>query len=329
MGLLVDWLEDGYQSAVANGVLGGAQSAGATMVCFAGGAPGSPQRFALQRNHVFDLASLDTVDALVLLSGSIANHIGLDGVARFAERYASLPRCSIALELPGIPSVLVDNDSGMRAVVEHFVRTHRARRIVFVRGPVANGEAQRRFDTYRKVLEENGIPFDEALTYVGTFESDSGRAAVSALFDERKFKPEDIDAIVAANDSMAFGVLEELAARGIRVPSEVAVAGFDDVEDARYAEPPLTTVRQPLDEQGREAVRVLMAALQRRSPPPQSVLRTELVVRESCGCFGGARSVRSVQRPVAVRLRGVLDRAPPGAALGAVAGVARRAGRGR
>ena len=115
LGLFVDWLEDGYQSAVAGGVLAGAEAAGATMVCFAGGAPGSPGRSAEQRNHVFDLASAETIDALVLMSGSIANHIGQAGVSALAERYRALPRCSIALELPTVPSVLVDNAAGMRA----------------------------------------------------------------------------------------------------------------------------------------------------------------------------------------------------------------------
>jgi DNA-binding LacI/PurR family transcriptional regulator len=284
----VDWLEDGYQSAVAGGVLAGAQAAGATLICFAGGSPGAHERAALQRNHIFELANPETVDGLVVLSGSIANHVGLEGVAEFLERYRALPRCSIALELPGVPSVVIENESGMRSVLEHLIRVHAHRRIAFVRGPVANAEAERRFETYRKVLGENGIDFRPELATVGTFETESGRRAIRTLFDERALGIESIDAIVAANDSMAFGVLEELAARGIRVPSDVAVAGFDDVEDARYSEPPLTTVRQPLDEQGREAVRMLMALIQRRSVSQQSVLRTELVVRESCGCFRGA-----------------------------------------
>ncbi|MFZ5892623.1 MAG: LacI family DNA-binding transcriptional regulator [Myxococcota bacterium] len=293
LGLFVDWLEDGYQSAVACGVLAGAQAAGATMICFTGGAPGAHERSAKQRNHVFELATADTVDALVVMSGSLANHIGLEGVTRFIDRYATLPRCSIALDVAGVPSVVVDNESGMRSVVEHFIRVHGHKRIAFVRGPVANAEAERRFETYRAVLAENSIAFDPALTAIGTFELDSGRVAVRTWLDEQGLSIDAIDAIVAANDSMAFGVLEELAARGIRVPAQVGVAGFDDVEDARYAEPPLTTVRQPLDEQGREAVRLVMAALQRRGAPPQSVLRTELVVRESCGCFGAARVRRA------------------------------------
>jgi DNA-binding LacI/PurR family transcriptional regulator len=292
-------LEDGYQSAVANGVLAGAHAAAATVVCFAGGAPGSSHQGAPQRNHVFELASAQTLDGLIVLSGSIANHLGADGLASFLARYSALPRVSIALELPGIPSVLVDNESGMRSVVDHLIRVHGHKRIAFVRGPVANEEAERRFQSYKDALAQHLRTFDENLTVVGTFEMESGRAALRTLLDERKLDIAEIDAIVAANDSMAFGVLAELGKRGLRAPRDVAVAGFDDVEDARYAEPPLTTVRQPLDEQGREAVRMVMAALNRRDTVPTSVLRTELVVRESCGCFGGKAGARSVAAPSA------------------------------
>lgn len=293
----MDWLEDGYQSAVAHGVLLGAQAAGATMICFAGGAPGAHERSALQRNHVYELASPDTIDAIVVMSGSIANHVGLDGVVRFMERYRALPACSVALELPDVSSVVIENDSGMRSVLEHLIRVHEHRRICFVRGPRANAEAERRFETYQRVLAESGLSFDPALVTVGTFETESGRAAVRHLLDEQKLSIDRIDAIAAANDAMAFGVLEELAGRGIRVPTDVAVVGFDDIEDARYSEPPLTTVRQPLDEQGREAVRIVMALLQGRPTPPQTTLRTELVVRESCGCYKGAAPRKAAAAP--------------------------------
>lgn len=295
----MDWLEDGYQSALAHGVLLGAQAAGATMVCFAGGAPGAHERSAVQRNHIYELASPDTVDAIVVLSGSIANHVGLDGVVRFMERYRALPACSVALELPSLSSVVIENESGMRTVLEHLIRAHEHRRVAFVRGPRVNAEAERRFETYQRVLAENELEFDPALVTVGTFETESGRAAVRQLLDERKLRIESLDAIVASNDSMAFGVLEELASRKIRVPGDVAVAGFDDVEDARYSEPPLTTVRQPLDEQGREAVRILMGLLQGRPTLQRTVLRTELVVRESCGCSKAAWARKAAPAPSA------------------------------
>jgi DNA-binding LacI/PurR family transcriptional regulator len=279
-------LEFGYQTTIAGGVLKAAKNGGASVLCFVGGVLGSPERGGLQRNHVFDLASSATVDGLVILSSTLVNYAGSDALARFVERYRVMPMCSIGETLPGMPSLFVDNDAGMRSVVEHLVVVHGYRRIAFIRGPLANAEADLRYRAYRGVLQAHGIASDDQLVFVGDYLPSSGRAAVAAWFDERHLSVSDIDAIVASNDHMAFGVLDALKERGIRVPSDVAVTGFDDVESARYSNPGLTTVRQPLEEQGREAVRVVLLALQRRAAQASESLRTELVVRGSCGCSG-------------------------------------------
>ncbi len=286
LGFLVDLLEDGYQSAIADGVLKAAKNGGATVLCYVGGVLGSTERSAPQRNHVFELASPATVDGLVVLGGTLVNQIGPDSLARYCERYRPLPMCSVGAPLPGMPNVLIDNEVGMRSVIEHLLVVHGHRRIAFVRGPLANEEAELRFQVYRDVLQRHGIAIDERLVAVGNFQADSGRAAVECFFGERGLAVSDLDAIVVSNDNMAFGVLEALKARGIRVPVDLAVTGFDDVEEARYTDPGLTTVRQPLSEQGREAVRIVLLSLQRKAEQANVLLRTELVVRGSCGCSG-------------------------------------------
>jgi DNA-binding LacI/PurR family transcriptional regulator len=295
LGFLVDLLEDGYQTAIAAGVLAAAKNAGASVHCFMGGVLGSPDRSALQRNHIYRLANRTTVDALVVLGGTLVNHVGPAALSSYFEPCRSMPMCSIAMPLDGMGSVLVNNEVGMRGAIEHLIKIHNFRRIAFVRGPLANAEAELRFQVYREALSQQGIPFDTRLVATGDFQAVSGSAAVARFFDEARFKVEDIDAIVVSNDNMAFGVLKELAARGIRVPEDIAVTGFDDVEEARYVNPGLTTVRQPLEEQGREAVRIVLLALQQNSAPKSLELATELVIRGSCGCSGSGE-----QRRVAV-----------------------------
>lgn len=284
VGFLVDRIEDGYQSAIAAGVLKAAKDAGATVHCFVGGVLGAPDRADLQRNHVYALASQVTVDALVVLGGTLVNHVGPDALARYFDRCRPMPMCSVAMPLDGMGSLLIDNKVGMRSVIEHLINVHGHKRIAFVRGPLANAEAELRFQVYRDALMQHGLAIDERMVAVGNFQAEGGRAAVVHLLDEQHLRVEDIDAIVVSNDSMAFGVLQELAARKIHVPSDVAVTGFDDVEEARYTSPGLTTVRQPLEEQGREAVRMVISALQRPTAPSSLLLSTELVVRGSCGC---------------------------------------------
>jgi sigma-B regulation protein RsbU (phosphoserine phosphatase) len=284
IGLLVDCLEDSYQWSVLRGAMAAARDHGARLLCFAGGVLGAPQGEGGERNGVFDLAGARTVDALIVMSGAIGNRIGPSRLRDFCERYRPLPMCSIAVDLGDMSSVSIDNESGMRAAIEHLVRVHAIRRIAFVRGPTANAEAERRFGVYKETLHACGLPFADELVVVGDFEPTGGRAAVRVLLHERKVSVDDLGAIVAANDATALGVLDELASLGIRVPDQIALVGFDSVEESRFTTPSLTTVRQPLYEQGMDAVRIVLDQLRSGARAQHVVRRTELVTRRSCGC---------------------------------------------
>jgi hypothetical protein len=105
------------------------------------------------------------------------------------------------------------------------------------------------------------------------------------LIDERHVQ---FDAVVACNDIMALAAMAALQERGVDVPSDIAVIGFDDLEVARFAAPALTTVRQPLYQQGATAIEVVLAQIEGHRFAAQTVTATELVIRQSCGCLSGA-----------------------------------------
>jgi DNA-binding LacI/PurR family transcriptional regulator len=282
IGLLVDWLEDEYQNEVMHGAVDAAAERQLNLICFCGGVLDSPRTNGKERNPVFELASRQCVNGLLVMGGTLGNHSGPTRLAEYCERYRDLPRTCVGIRLAGTPSVLVDNGAGMREAVEHLLDVHGKRRIFFVRGPAMNEEAESRFAVYRQVLAERGMTTDESLQYIGDFQPSAGRVAMERALDQKL----EFDAVVAANDSMAIGALEALKARGVRVPEQVALVGFDDVEEARFLDPPLSTVRQPLYEQGKHAVRLLVAQIQGQQNPADVVLRTQLVVRRSCGCVG-------------------------------------------
>ena len=132
------------------------------------------------------------------------------------------------------------------------------------------------------MLEERGLEFDPNLVCEGTFEKAAGEAAVELLVDERKVQ---FDGLVAANDYMALGAIPALQERDLQVPSDVAVVGFDDIEDARFSTPPLTTVRQPLYQQGEAALDLVLAQLEgARGRAPDDRRRPSW----SCGCRAAA-----------------------------------------
>ena len=282
IGLLIGRLGDvGYAAQVWPGIAAVAEERDVNLICFMGGALRAAHEFESERNVLYDLVDPGRVDGLLAMSGSIGQFIGPEQLNLFYARFQPLPIVSIAMALDGIPSVLTDSETGMRDAINHLIKTHQCRQIAFIRGPETNPEAEQRYQTYCKTLAENNIPFNPDLIIAGNFLGPSGIQAVQILLDERKVP---FEAIASANDEMILGALAALQERGLRVPGDVRVMGFDDQEEARFASPPLTTVRQPLYEQGRKATEMLLARMAGRRVPGIVTLPTEFVIRRSCGC---------------------------------------------
>lgn len=281
---MLDWVGDPYQIGILAGIVDAASKAGANLLCFVGGSlPTHPASSA--RHRIFDLATPNTVDGLVVLSATLMHDVGRSGVESYCKaRLSGVPHCSIGVALDGVPSVVCNGERGISDVVAHLVKEHRHQRFAFVRGPLANVEAEERFRAYVRALEKHGLAFDPRLLATGNFLQASGYEAVRRFAQIPGMSLTDLDAIIASNDIMAIGVIQALDERGIAVPGSVAVTGFDDVDDARLAVSPLTTVRQPLDKIGRQAARNMLQFLQVGTSPESIEIDTELVVRRSCGC---------------------------------------------
>jgi len=172
--------------------------------------------------------------------------------------------------------VSVDDVAGAATITRHLVADHGLRRVGHISGPLDHQTAIDRYEGFRATLAGSGGA-THALA-IGDFSEQSGRAAAAELLDSMP----DIDAIFAANDEMALGVLEAARTRGLRVPEDLSVVGFDDTEVARVAAPPLTTVAQPLRRMGAVAFRTALRLGRGEHIDSHHVeLATELVVRES------------------------------------------------
>ncbi|MDC0682945.1 substrate-binding domain-containing protein [Sorangium atrum] len=178
------------------------------------------------------------------------------------------------------PYVLPDNHGGALSAVRHLL-DHGHERIVFA-GHMAHEDIRQRFQAYRDALEERGISFDPDLVFdLPNNERASGRLAVQRLLEEGVT----CTAMFMSADKEALGVLDAFAEAGIRVPEDIALVGFDDIEAARYASPPLTTVRQRFDRLGGTAAELLIDLLAGRELPCAGhIAPTTLVLRRSCGC---------------------------------------------
>ncbi|HEY7432429.1 MAG TPA: LacI family DNA-binding transcriptional regulator [Streptosporangiaceae bacterium] len=177
----------------------------------------------------------------------------------------------------GVPVVSAANSSGATKATSHLLELGH-RRIGAISGPVGWSASEERLRGYHAALAGAGVPVDPDLVVHANFRVDSGREAALRLLG----LPEPPTAIFAFNDSMAIGAMQAARARGLRLPSDLAVVGFDDTSEAALAVPALTTVRQPLAEMGRTAVSLLLRQLEKRRFEPLRVeLETKLIARGS------------------------------------------------
>lgn len=205
-----------------------------------------------------------------------------------------LPDLLSQLEIPAVisgprsehetlPSVDSDNYGGGRSAVEHLIARGCAR-IATITGRLDVYGAQRRIEGYRDALEDAGREVDERLIAPGDFTEEGGRRAMRELLA----RCPDLDAVFAESDVMAAGARQVLREEGRRIPDDVALVGYDDSAIARHMDPPLTSVRQPIEEMGRAMIDLLLDEIADRRPAVsrglerrQVVLPTELVERDS------------------------------------------------
>jgi len=173
-------------------------------------------------------------------------------------------------------SLSIDNRAGALLAVRHLVSLGH-RRIAHIAGPPDQADARDRLAGYRQALEEAGLRFEPNLVVQGGFLKGGGLAAMHALLE----RATPFTAVFAANDLSACGARQALLRYGIRVPDDISLIGFDDAAEALSVDPPLTTIRQPVNELGRAAAAEIVNLLDGGTTTPVEVPSLELVVRGS------------------------------------------------
>lgn len=227
---------------------------------------------ASDEERAVDLLLDRRVAGLIVLGGALPD----DDLKRLATQLplAVLGR-QLDLSAQGGTSVALDNFQPAHALVSYLLaRGHR--RIGLIMGPGEHADAQQRLSGYRAALEEHGLPFLESLVVQGDFHEGSGQVATQFLLARH---PE-LTAIFASNDQMAYGARLALHRLGLRVPEDISLVGFDDLPGVTYMIPPLTTVRQPMQEIGEWLARFIVGQLSGEPVPPLDV-KLELQLRES------------------------------------------------
>lgn len=232
---------------------------------------------APDRGAVGDLIRSQHFDAAVL-TGPRFDEADLDRLA--ADGYPMV----ILGSMPdsAITTVDIDNVAAAKSAVEHLIGLGRRTIACVTNAPTEYTMARQRRDGYRSALVDAGISLDDRLEVSAAFDAASGHRAIDSILDRRV----EVDAVFAASDVVAIGVIGGLVARGLRVPQDVAVVGFDDIPIAAYLDPPLTTIRVPAFELGLSAGRLLVDLLADGEVPPRTILPAALVVRGSSRAGG-------------------------------------------
>lgn len=304
-----------YHRGVITGVLDVLEARGVAVTLYVGKELDTPDWGRGLANVLYDQIDLDLHDGTLVLASTVGKYVSDDELLRRLAPVSAKPVVLMARDVPGVPRVVVDDRPGMRQVMEHLITACGRRRFVLMSGLRGHPDSETREREVRDVLAEHGIELREDQVAYGGFWSADARDGMQRIVDRSR----DFDAVVCLNDPMAFAVIEVLQQAGIRVPEDVAVTGFDDTADAQFNIPPLTTVRQPLEDIGRRAAAHLLDLVEGRDHAGERVvLGTELRVRRSCGApvsqwlgglmnpDGGAepRSIAAVEAELLQAVRG-------------------------
>lgn len=237
----------------------------ATFVCNTDGA------LARERTFIEDVVDRG-VDAVVM--GAV--NVPADVVTAMADAGVPFVCVGTDIEHPRVDRIVADDESGSLSAVEHLLRGGPAP-VAMVSGPGGSGAA--RVDGYRRALEAAGLPFQPEMVVHGDWTRQGGRRAMRELLG-RSTRPR---AVFCANDLMAIGAMDEIREAGLRIPEDVRLVGFDDIEAATLVSPALTTVRNPSYEAGSTAGSLLLARMSGEDAPEQRtvVLPCRLVQRAS------------------------------------------------
>lgn len=218
------------------------------------------------------------IDGLLLVS-PLQGHPLVDELINADMKFVSADR--ITHDSTHINFCTVENIESSRQAVNHLIGLGR-RRIAILVGDPRIIDSLDRLEGYKLALQDAGIPYDEELVHIGEFTYDSGFAGIQYLLDNQI----EFDAVYASQSTIAVGAVNALFDAEIRIPEEVSLIAFDDLEESINPRIGISTMRQPVAEKGYQMADILIDLIENKATPPiQRFLPTELIVRDSCGAL--------------------------------------------
>ena len=278
--VFLNGISDYYQHTICNGIVTQAEELGYAVLFFA-----SRVRYFVNENNagelkLFTLPDMQIFDGIIVATNTITSAETVEYI-RKALPSKGIPVVNIGPSIDGSFSVDSVDNGCMEALIRHFIAEHRFTSINFISGPLSNPDAVDRLNTYKKVLAEYGIGYDDSRVFFGDFSRESACEGIAQFLQDGGDLPQ---AIVCANDNMALGAYTELTRRGLRVPEDIALSGYDSILEAERHVPRITTAKQPLLEMGKRAVHIINDVNAGVPVEKEYRYNAQIVLAGSCGC---------------------------------------------
>jgi len=258
------------------------------LIVYEGRSFNNPSMADSQHQISYSFVDNTRLDGIIITSATIACFISDEEFVEFCKRYEGIPLVSLGIVVPHATSILVDNKPGMKSQVEHLIKDHGFKKIVYISGLPTNTDSVERLEAYCEALRENDIEIDDGLIFYGDFMAQSGYDIIKEIIKNGI----EYDAVVCANDEMAFGAIKGIRdlkdAYNLDLTQKGVICGFDDSITSRLVKPSLTTVRQPIEEMCFYAVEAILKKIEGEKVEDVVKLPSVLVKRKSCGCKNAA-----------------------------------------
>lgn len=260
------------------------------------------EQLALE-NEIYELALSPELSGIILISESFVGKHVQNKVISFLQQRQDIPVIVIGIYIkefafPNVRFINASDDSDIEEVTRHLVQVHHLKKIDILTGPKGNESAQRRLEGYRKALADNGIEPDSSREFYGNYWTTSGEAHARRYISGELPIPE---ALICANDYMAYGVLDTLLDGGIRVPEDMMVIGYEYIHERIYHSPLLSTYQRGRTALGEMAVRMLFSLCNGEEPDAFPPPRGHWISGESCTCGVNLKQMNAELKSIRVK----------------------------
>ncbi len=279
--LFVGQIIENYQNGIAAEAVSTAERLGYTLEVFSDfGSFGENYLHADGEKNIINLPYFEDYDGIILAPDTFDVKGMYEELSQLIEQRAKCPVVCLRYEDTRFYNVMIDDYAAMQDMVEHFVTVHHFQDIFFMTGKLDMLDAQRRLQAYKDTMAKYNLPISEHMIFEGDYWRYRGEEAVKWFLEADRLP----QAIVCSNDYMAFSVCDALRKRGYKVPGDVSVSGFDNIDEAKYSEPPVSSVEVPVEAMARMAVETIDKILKGGTSDQYLYVAVKGSYQGTCGC---------------------------------------------